>query len=1190
MNKRTAMTHGESGRRRLAGMALAGLLALAFLCDPSAVTGKVSPEQLEKNIMKSLATGNWPDSCAYLESLLTNYPLHPLARLHYGRLADLAGFHGIERVERIIVKMKKVIQDRVAHERGACLLALNILLEDLLYLHDREKAKGITGELNPVREWALAGPFHRHGIEDMDHPFMPEMVAGSSGKVRAKQIHVDAYDGWLRPGRYLLPSHGIAYARTLFVPGGQARIHVYCKGDYRVFINGRKAGGNVPGQRRSHRIFGVRNARQIDLMLKLRLTNRDAGVRVIVTDEKNAVIDARPGVEESRQEEAEVFEENDFPFDRFLEDSLRDRAPAFARIGIWLDGLGSDEAIEYYQKSIEEKDDDFISYRLAVSLIKSERDDDHFEGWRIIGGILNSRPGFMPAGLLRLKRLIDDGEYRKAFRESKRLSGIAPGSPALRLEMARLLDITGHDSGFQENVSQLKREYPESIHVAESEVEYLRKRDRTKYLLALRDLLRKAWTPWRGRAVARELLSCGDYRAVGELFGRYNFNNDLSREAVEAAIRSGDFDGARTMIFKEIIQSDDPWFYEALYRIDTAMNEDPSMYLQKLLSMDPSRFDLEDFIRYLDSGSVEPPPETFLDDGAVDAAIKRDGHYPSSILYRGRTFLLQDDGSSRAFCEDIVRLTGDEGRRRCREMLRRFPVGGIPVRIRIYGEKGGARDFRGNLHEGELEGFLAGFPDENAVIHIAYIQENPVPVPEGGRIFSYPPEYLQGYDEPAGRVSIRVITPEEMTVYFSFRDKRIVNSSVKDGMRRYAVMIDGLEAVERELHSGHDDTILSYYSFSTMKGPEEYAGWHRWDAIHSGLSGTWDAGSFRKKDLESTVAAVYGFAARGVDCPGCGGEDRIRIQNAFPRRTMSQGDRVRLARAILDILGIKSFPAFTRNRFRSPMRGYMFHEYFTDTLLFVPIDRHHSIWLDFSDPCVPCGMTSDGVDGADAEVMVGASFQRKRVASRGRSGVRSRYLVHFAEDGNARCRGKFSFFGAHGTQRSAFHNQREAETRIWDYMEKSFPAFTLEKFRVRNLENCAEPFILEAEGAFQGPTLAGGGMMIRPVVGVSSLHDYARYPRRNNHLVIEQPVDEVVSCTWELPESLRGAVIASSRTIRAPFGTATVEIQKRGGEHTLEVTKSVQVKAGLIEPDGYPEFLQFCRALRRIENETILLN
>lgn len=1189
MNERSAMNRGRSDRGRIAGMALAWLFILAILMDSSAARGTVSPEQLEKNMMRSLATGDWPSTSTFLESLLTNYPLHPLARLHYGKLVEMAAIQGAEHVERIIVKMKKAIEPRVGHGRGSCLLALSVIQEELLYLHDHEKAKRITAELKPVREWALQGPFHRHGMRDMDHPFSPENIAGITGNARVKKVAIDGYDGWLRPGRYLPASGGMVYARTSFTQEGSSLIHVYCQDDYRVFINGRKAGGNAPGLRRSHRIFNVKDSRRIDLLVKIRATDRDSGLRVIVTDEENSVTGARPLDGDHPADNAEVIEVNDFPFDAFIEDSRRDPASAFARIGILLRGIGSDEAVEYFHKSLGEKYDDLVSYYLAVSLIQRNGDDDRFSGWRIMGGLLRDNPGFVPAGLMRLRTLIDNGEYRGAFRESERLLKMALRSPFLRFETARLLDKAGRESEFREKIVLLKKEFPESILVAEYEAESLGKRDGTRHLRASRSLLEKAWTPRRGRAVARGFLARGDFQAVKELVERFNGNNDLSREAVEAAIRSGDFESARIAIFKEIMHNDDPWFYEALYRIDTAMDEDPLMYLQKLLSIDPSRFNLEDYARFLDSGFVKPPAGTLLDDDDVAATITAEGNHPMSILYRGRTFLLQADGSSRGFCEDIIRLVNDEGMRRYRETLRRYPDDCIPVRIRVYDAKGGATDFRGDPRTGELEGFLAGVSGMNAVIHMAYILENPVTVSPEGLLFSFAPEYLQGYNEPAGRVSLRVIAPEEIAVRFSFRERIEVHSSLRDGMRHYAVTMEHLEAVGREFHSVHQDAVLAYYSFSTMEGPEDYAEWHGWYSHENQRRHAVDARQFKKSDIESTVAAVYSFVAGSEQPFPCEETMRTSMHDTV-RSGRRQGDRVRHARDLLDALGIKSFPAFTRDRFRSPMKGYMFHEYYTDTLLFVPLDRDHSLWLDFSSPCLPCGMTSDRVDGTEASVMVGTSMQVRKITSRGESGVRSRYVVRVEKDGTARWAGETSFSGVHGKVRCALRDREKAEMIIGRHMDRSFPGFTIDRFSFGNINDCTRPFILETEGSFRVQAISRGGLMLRPVAGISSLHDYAGYPRRHSALAIERPVNEVVTYRWELPERFREAAVSSRRTARASFGTATVEIEKKKGNCSLEVMKSVKVNASIIGRENYPEFLEFCRALKRLENETLPLD
>ncbi|TFH43470.1 MAG: transglutaminase domain-containing protein [Chrysiogenales bacterium] len=1200
MNKRGEMI--DRGRRKKVAWRTLLLIAALFACLAHTLptAAKTTPEGYELKMIRGFTEGDYPAVYASFRMMLATYPDHPLSRIYYSRLLEMADLFGTTAVEELVLKMKKTIKARGGRNANACLIALDCVHEALLYRYDAEKAKRITDELKPVREWALIGPFRRYGSGDMEYRFMSELVSDGEGNEREKRISIEEYDGRLRPGRFVGPGEGVVYARASFVTEDEVMVRVYCRGDYHAMINGRYVGGNVPGRRRNLRIFSVRDTRRVTLLLKLHLGDGEEGVRVLITDKRDAVQSPSIDNESSFTEECAVSEEDEFPHAHFIEMARRDPAFAYARLGIRLDGLQSEEAVEYYRKSLNAKQDILISYLLAASLLAGKDKDiepaGHSEGWRLIEEIYDERPGFAPAALKRLDRLIEGRENRRALLEGELLVLSSPRFPYARLALLQLLDKTGSDREFLAATIKLRKDFPDSHLVTEAEAEYYRDRNSTRYLESCIALAGRAYTPRRGRIAAAELVSRGEYGAARELIQRLNFNNDLVREMVVAAIRTGDFPTARNIIFGAILRREDPWFYEALGRMDMVRGDDPSMYLYKLLSMDPSRFEVADYLRYLDTGDITGPPGIFLDQDAVAGRLRTapaDGRHSSTILYRGRTFLLQNDGSSRAFCEDIIHLSDAKGVWRYGEI--RIPCRGRfnPVRVRVYNKQGIVANSYTFRKEGDEVCVNIASLGRNSIIHLAYSIDNAVFTPGGGRLFSYPPEYLQGYNEPAVAILIKVITPEEMEVDFRFRDEIPVESIASDGFRYHTIRMGGLSSVEKERLSGDRGNSLAFYSFSTMNGFEDFSALRK-GSIGVGENGTAEkATSLKKEGLEKTVAAVYDFVSRGIDLDERESGLTSSPENILNERHGTAEEKAMLARALLDRLGIRSYLAFGRDRLQPVMTGYMFHEYYTDCLLFVPLDRENSLWLDFSSRNFACGTVSGRIDGTEASIMINGSHHMRSVRSSVATLVGGEYRLRIKEDGGVQCAIKISFNGSSADARSSFRDtQRDshrAEETAHLYVEKALPGFSMDGYRVRNLDDCEKPLVLEVEGAGIGALIEAERLIFRPVLRGSAINGYVSYPRRSSPLVIETGVHESDRYRWTLPESFRGAELNKRRAVRGRFGNASIIIRKKKGSVSLYAKKTVHIDAAVIGPDEYPDFLDFCRELQRLEGETIIL-
>ncbi|MBN2158052.1 MAG: DUF3857 domain-containing protein [Spirochaetes bacterium] len=1169
----------------------AGLLAV-FVAAHARAPGI---EEREAAVIRSFSAGEYDGLKSALEKMLVEYPVHPISVLHYSTLFHLADLYGPEAVEKTAIKVQEAIAGSGDGHAGVCLLRFNCELENLRYRYDSRKAKVLTDRLVPIRIWKLWGPVRKYGPGDIDYPFSPEVMPG--GDTRSwKRITVADQDGWLDPGKYVYPNSGVIYAAVSLRSTVPIKIRIFSTSVYRLFLNGREIARNTPGCRRAVRCVRVGRARGLTVMLKMSGSPL-AKARMLVTDEQDISRDPEILHDQVFTDVCDASEELDYPHAQLQKEALLSAAGSM-RLGLYFDDLESEESIPCYRDSLARSKSDFVSYLLAVALAARDGRDrgssGYSDAWRIINEIRKLNPAFVPAALKHIEYLIEGRDYLNAYRKAARLVAGAPKYPYAGAVLLKLLNFLGYEAEFEESAALLGKRFPACLYIIEEKAAYYKKRDRNRFIDISLDIVRRKFTTERVRTVIREYSSRGDYGRALALAREYNFNNDFTSDIVDLHIRKRDLEAAREQIFRAILTSDNPYLYYALGVIDIMRSDDPSMYLQKMLSIGPSYFTVSDYLKYINDGGFDNPFRQYLNGPEnINASWfkKVDHHYPSSVLYRGRIFILNKDGSSRVYCEEVIHVGSDRGVRRWGDV--KIPYRGTfrPVHLKVYNEKGSAADsytvqkIRGDVYVN------INSLKKNSIIHLSYIVDNPLATPRGSALFSLPLELLQQYEEPVGAVSIKVIAPDEMKVNFFMKDRENIVESRAGGLKQYAIAINGIPPVKEELFSGGRENVLYYFSFSTLRGFEDFTSWY--NGLRAERNRPLDSvpGQLRKDNLEETIAAVHEYVQREIEL-----QKNVLYYPDYPENTLfrrrgTPEDRTLLGMAMLDHLGIKSYIAFVRNKFLPAAGDPVFLDCFTNILLYVPLDINNAIWLDFSRRFLPCGATAGTVSGAEALVLVGDSYKTITVKSRDQRSTEGRYTIVLSEDGSADCEMQVTFFGSSGGIRSFFDDPRSLEESVHKYFSGAVKGLSIDGFTVENLDDIGTHFSIGARGTAAGVSVPGSRQLIlQPVLSKSGVYEYIRSPGRILPLVIAHPINEKETYRYTLPASYEREEIRRDRECKSRFGSARIVITKRPGSILLEAEKSVSVQSTVITPAEYGEFMNFCLELQRIENDTVILN
>ena len=1166
----------------------------------SGESGKADFVSLENNVFKSFYDGDLYRLYDCIENLVLSYPDKPESIFYYYDLTRMPDIYGYERVRQTInAVIKSVEESDNLPEKNIYLLTLKLELEKLLYNHNRQEAEDFSKQFCPLRRWVIAGPYNKYGISDLDYPFMPEIASAFESSAEKKSLLISEPDGTLDPGRYLYPARGISYAFTTIKASGPVKIRIYSGCSYRLFINGRETIKNVKsGTFRKCRVLRVWNSDEITIMIKSYMDDK-SGFRVLLTDDNDTILDAKPYIKKPALAGFEYQEELDYPFEYFLGEVDDNPEEAYFRLALNFDELGSQEALKYYRKSLEIKDDPVRKYLYAYSMIdQSEGEAEsslYLEGWKIIDSLAEKHSGFLPAQYMKFKSLLKSRSFLQAYYTGMEISTVGGRYLPLRADFADLLRYLGYEKEFLDETESLSAAFPFSAEPQRLLALYYKEKNISESITHYNKGLDIEYNDDNLSQLIGIYRSQGAYSDIISAIKKYGREDKFTKEMAEAYIDSGNYREAKDLIFKEMVKSADPYFNLKLGLISYIEESDPVMYWEKFMQISPSSFSTGDFFRYYKTGRIEDPFRGYRDkdiSGEIIPWVLAGGSEVSSeILYRSYIFLLNRDGGSRVFCEDVIYLNDEKAIDRWGEYKVPFSGKIQPVRVRVYYEDGSYNDSY-KVHSLNEESYITlSSLKEKSIVHVSYCLDNPVNEPRNSMFFSIPFIEIQNFNEGLGKFSLKVIAPADRHVNFFFNRDVEVSSESSGNSVIYSASLKNLGKVRREDFTGSPLNSLPFFTFSTMKDLDDIVRWY---------GGLIDASSevdirnienrLKGGNAAAVVRNVYGYIADEIDLTGNPVFLPDRAADTLFARRGSAEDRAVLAMSILSELGIKSYAAFCRRDDLPDAGTFVSPSRFSDILLYVPLEAGTGIWLDFSSRYYPCGTVSEGLAGTEAVVIIGNGYEFKKIIDSGISGVTSNFKINLNEEGNAAFDIQVECRGTAGQLRGDFSNKNYNEDMINYYFGGIISSISIDDYQIANLEDRENPFKLRAKGNCFSIASAGmESLILQPVLKESGIYSYIRYPQREFPLLIGRAIDESDEYIYRLPLKYDSFTLDKSYKLMNKFGIAEINIKKEKGSEVLSVIRKIRVGKTRVSPDEYQEFLNFCLKLKNIERENIVI-
>jgi len=1181
------------------------IIILLLCTGPSGIAEvKSGFNTAEDRMFQAFAAGDYHSLWASLRDMILNNHTEASTVLYYPDLADFARIVGYGEVMGTMQKLKASIEaEPDSRDKNSRLLLFRLAYEQFLYPYNRPEALRITRLLSPLSAWRIWGPYRLNGPADMDCPFSPEISSGRAGSGDSLTIDTSADDGTVDFSRHFFPHDGIAYASCSFSYNRPVKLRIYSPCSYRFFLNGRMVLSNDQANFRKMRIVRIDNTRNISILIKVQATD-SWKFRMILTDDTDTIIkpDIRPVT--GSFDSFDQLEEDEYPL-AILKKQMTtavnptDQARLWNRTGTYFDLLESSEAIECHRRAYRLWDRNEYRFFLASSL---EGRASNMGSWRrseagrLFKVINNNDPMFLPSRYKIFSGLADTGNTAEALALGQRLIADNPGHIPSWLELLECYDTINYEKEFLETLERFKKEFPHSVLPLHAETAFFKKRNIPDFEKVSRQILSLAYD-WEilGNLV-QFYKKRNDNNAIITLYRRFSFDDHLHNEYIDALIRKGDYVTAKQILFRDVSTRRIPAYYLKLGIIDNLNNYDASLYWHKVIAMDPSFFPLKDYMRCMTDASFGNPFEEYEKNiPEIKYLFESMKKYvlPSKVMLRNRIFLLENDGSSRVYCNDIIHLNDEKGVEKWGEY--RIPFEGElhAIRFRVHYEDSSWSDSYRIQKINQTHFVNLSALKKNSIIHLQYIVDNPLRTPRLSRHFALPETLLQEYNEPVERLSVSVITPPGMNLHFyNSRDWDTSITEINEA-RIHSFSAADLPPIYNEFFSGSDYNCLPYFHFSTMKDSREVMSWYA--GLVNRMSEPVNippAADAPAASKEEAISSVYHAVSRDVFLQRNVLYYPEDADTTWYRKSGTVEDKVILARTLLRQRGIESYMGLSRHSYLPRADAITNPELFSSPLLYVPLTVDQGYWLDFSNTFLPLGTVSPTLEGTTAYILINNdTMVQKTVHGLSTDYKREEAKITIDERGNARCSFRTIFEGSYGALREHFRDRLYLENTINSYYGNMISSLNIDHYAMNNLDTSWGAFTIEARGdALAFATAGRGKMILQPFISRSSIHRYIQYPERNHDLVISFPIQEEDTCEIIVPARYSHAEVMKKHELTSSFGSAEILIIKKRGELKMSIQKSVRLRSHIIKAQVYPEFLNFCMELNKLESQSLVLS
>jgi hypothetical protein len=336
---------------------------------------------------------------------------------------------------------------------------------------------------------------------------------------------------------------------------------------------------------------------------------------------------------------------------------------------------------------------------------------------------------------------------------------------------------------------------------------------------------------------------------------------------------------------------------------------------------------------------------------------------------------------------------------------------------------------------------------------------------------------------------------------------------------------------------------------------------------------SWIAGSANERDSVDRIYARLQSMCRYVAIEiGVGGWQPSKAQDTYERRYGDCKDLSTLTIAMLDVAGIRAFPALTLTRDTGILEPSFPSSQFNHVITFVPLEGD-TVWLECTSRDHVAGDLPASVEGADVLVVspTGGHLLRTPVSHAGANALKTRIDGSLSGVGALTFHVELAAFGNAGDAlRLRLSGKSEGELREWAVatLGRFAPKVVVHELSVENFDKKSDlPVLMRARGTISSfATIVGDRILLNPNV----IHRV----KRGEPDLIDREVAYYVPFAYELsdsvtvkiPQAFRLEATAGSQGIESEVGRfQTAHVLDADG--TFRYSRSLTLNHRLVAPE-----------------------
>ncbi|HEY1406404.1 MAG TPA: hypothetical protein VF857_07340, partial [Spirochaetota bacterium] len=560
--------------------------------------------------------------------------------------------------------------------------------------------------------------------------------------------------------------------------------------------------------------------------------------------------------------------------------------------------------------------------------------------------------------------------------------------------------------------------------------------------------------------------------------------------------------------------------------------------------------------------------------------------FDSTILHRYYVHELTNSKSDRFLCEELINIRNDKDIERYGEY--RIPFNGniSVLQARIY-YRDGKSISSNKVTEVNANSYISfDGVTKDCLIHISYEIDGYRSVLGKSDLIESGTIFVNDYDEEVSDVEVVIAHPSSLKMKIHHSQNLLEENEKQNDMLICRLRSKILQSVEHEANAPDDRDLLSWYSLSSILNYNDLVSW--FNGVNLGKMATVKEYHVPNKSRMEKIRRTYSEVNKIIVQKDRREENVRYIDDVLFFGSGTVTEKTLIAKALLLKNGIQSYLSLVANRSDNVAPQEITFEKYESALLYIPgMGEETDMWLDFSDPHLPCGSIRSDLEKGDAIVITDdGAFTRKAYSQI--LAAETTDLRISAERDKTIFELSTSFAGESATIGKYFSDDINKMKYALAVIDQYFTDSDLTRIETKQSEDGT--FHLSISGEMRNIIVESPqSVFISPFLKGNKLLNYSTDISRQSSLVIRE--GDIVSekYTYVLPDSVSHEEMLFSKSMSFEGITVSYALNKKSGSRELTVNRKMVISPVAIDVSKYGEFLKFVSDCNKIDAMKVTL-